>query len=628
MKKITFSCSKRTMLLITVLIVFFFEFLGSLGIVSITNNSSEYNVIAIAADLAGYDWKDTILKTHYYGYTSSILFAIIFLLEPVVENAYLLLHGLLLVNILINVICAILLFEIICKIIDENSWIKNYVTVSLITIASSLLISSQVLTKTVTNENFLILCFYLTIYLIICGNGLKDKKKIYLNTFFIALINVLAYATNGRAIILIAITILMFVIPKFCHREPSVTPIIYIIFLLGLLACSIFIKKYFVGTYFYTPSDGISSLKNNDIGGMLSRALSLINLQGIKLYLKLVIGWGLYFIISTYGMGIISVISCIELLYKRVHKKEKVSDSLLITASFSILFLVFVTILGIFFYRDSFFAMYYDPTDPLNDGRVDKLVYGRYISTIKPITISLGLIYLIYIEKENKSHKYLLYLLCYFVFGYLFIAYIEKVMIGKTYAAVDIPEFAIFLKNFQENYKFGIIQQGIFNKIILLFLAVFVLLLILNYLGKKRSMISAIIILNIIIGIIYNHQLIYPRSEYYQSLTNDKYVYYINDLINDDGFDKKILVITNDNGYLYQFNMPKAKVVASDQLNDLELNDYNLFIILYSNEIDIESLANKLDQYPDVRILMDSDFDEKSYYLPDRKIKIYNLKDN
>ena len=40
-------------LCVTILFVFCFEAVGTIKISSITNNSSEYNVIAMAADLAG-----------------------------------------------------------------------------------------------------------------------------------------------------------------------------------------------------------------------------------------------------------------------------------------------------------------------------------------------------------------------------------------------------------------------------------------------------------------------------------------------------------------------------------------------------------------------------------------------
>lgn len=69
---------RKTAVILTMTLVFFWEFLGCISVQSITNNSSEFNVIAMAAGMAGLDWKSTILESHYYGFTSSLIFSVIF----------------------------------------------------------------------------------------------------------------------------------------------------------------------------------------------------------------------------------------------------------------------------------------------------------------------------------------------------------------------------------------------------------------------------------------------------------------------------------------------------------------------------------------------------------------------
>ena len=159
---------------------------------------------------------------------------------------------------------------------------------------------------------------------------------------------------------------------------------------------------------FYTPMPSVDvPLKNDDINGIVDRGLQLLNFTGIKMYVKLLIGWGEYFIISTYGLGMVSIVAALKVFDRKFLKKEKVPESIFLISCITILFLTAITILGICFYHDSFYAMLYDNTSPLADSRVDKLIYGRYISTIKPIIIAQGLIYLIY-EKNIKLKEYIL----------------------------------------------------------------------------------------------------------------------------------------------------------------------------------------------------------------------------
>ena len=99
------------------------------------------------------------------------------MIKPIASNSMILLHSLLLINVFINSICAGVLFLIVRNIIKEHAWEINYPMITLITIICSLIISNQVLTKNVTNENIYMLCYYIAIYIIAFGN--KRKKEYY-----------------------------------------------------------------------------------------------------------------------------------------------------------------------------------------------------------------------------------------------------------------------------------------------------------------------------------------------------------------------------------------------------------------------------------------------------------------
>ncbi len=573
-----------TAIILTITLVFSWEFLGSITIQSITNNSSEFNVIAMAAGLAGLDWNSTILDSHYYGFTSSLIFSLIFFIKPIVSSPGILLHSLLFINIIINCLCVLLLFLIIEQIYKECEINLNYLLISLMTAALSLLLSCQVLSKTVTNENFLVLCFYSAVYLLLQICRLKSTPKRIAGIILLSAASILAYATNGRGIILIGIVFTVFIYFVISKKMPFYSICIYLFMLGGLYVLYKYGKNRMVDI-FYTPMPSVDvPLKNDDINGIVDRGLQLLNFTGIKMYVKLLIGWGEYFIISTYGLGMVSIVAALKVFDRKFLKKEKVPESIFLISCITILFLTAITILGICFYHDSFYAMLYDNTSPLADSRVDKLIYGRYISTIKPIIIAQGLIYLIY-EKNIKLKEYIFYVISYLVLALLFLHYIGRIMTGKKCAIVDIPEFALFFQKFENNYKFGRADGNAFGIVICLCLLLFIVFLLLSW-GKHRKkycLVVGILASNMIMGFLYSTNLFEPRSEYYTSLVKQNCVEMIKENYPENG----TLIVSDANSYLYQFSMPYYKVVELWELETVNLTEYERVLFLDCLEEDI-----------------------------------------
>lgn len=599
MRYLTKKYAFQIFLCATILFVFCFEAMGIVGISSITNNSSEYNVIAMAADLAGYDWKDTILKTHYYGYTASILFSLVFAIKPIASNPLNLLHALLLINVLINSICAGILFLIVSNIIKEHNWKLNYSMVMLITIASSLLISNQVLTKSVTNENTFMLCYYIAIYIITCGNKKKIMKTQITNSIFLALVCVIAYATNGRGVILIIISILMYIVFKIFKLTPFGDFVTFLIACSFLFVLAHVMKGFFIENYFQNLSDASIALINSDAGGVIKRLFQMLNLKGLKLFVKIVVGWGTYFIVSTYGWGIIAILSAIQCIWNKIKRQDEICNIDFVLAMIMLLFISGMAVLGICFYYDSFYAMTYDPSNALANGRVDKLIYGRYISTIKSIILSYGLIKVIYTDNCLKKLIYISFYI-FLIFEILFYKEIVPLMVTKRYAAVDIPEFALFFQNFESNYKFGIIKDYLPFKLIFdLTLICYIALLYIAKKTKKIYFLGFILLLNISIGIAYTFELSFPRAQYYQNLINQDQAEYVRKTYDDNS-----LIIADNNAYLYQFFIPQNKVISFNSLREEMCSSYKNLIFLNPGE---ETLNNSMLSHNKANILIISE---------------------
>jgi hypothetical protein len=593
---------RKTAVILTMTLVFFWEFLGCISVQSITNNSSEFNVIAMAAGMAGLDWKSTILGSHYYGFTSSLIFSVIFFIKPIVSNAGILLHSLLFINIFINSFCALLLFLIIEQIYIDCEFKLDYMLISLMTAALSLFLSGQVLSKTVTNENFLVLCFYSAVYFLLRIYHIKATYKKVACTILLSAVSILAYATNGRGIILIGIVFVILVYFFISKKMPFHTICVYLLTLGGLYILFKYGKNIIINT-FYNPLASVDTpLKNDDINGILDRGLQLLNFTGIQMYIKLLIGWGEYFVISTYGLGIVSIVASMKAIYRKFIKKEQVPESLFLLSAITVLFLTAITILGICFYHDSFYAMLYDNTDPLADSRVDKLIYGRYISTIKPIIIAEGLIYLIY-ENNKNLKEYVFYVVSYLTLSLLFVHYIVRIMIGKKCAIVDIPEFALFFEKFETNYKYGRVDGTAFGIVICLILLLFIGILLLAW-EKHRTkywLIVVILASNMIMGFLFNKKLFEPRSKYYTSLVKQDYV----DMIKSTYPESGTLIISDANSYLYQFLLPYYKIIELGDFEAIDPGEYDRVIFLDCSEKEILYYINSLPQDMDIALYGD-----------------------
>lgn len=576
-KKLTDKQSLWLFLALSCLIVFLFELIGTFGINSITNNSSEFNVIAMAADLAGYDWKDTILKDYYYGFPASVILSLVFRFPFLVKDSSVLIHCLLGVNVLINVICTATLFLVISKIIDHNNWKKNNFFVALVTVACSLFISSQNLTKGVTNENVLVMCFMLAALGIVVGCEKKSKLFQIINGIFLAICGIVAYATNGRGLILIGLVFLVTILSLFYKSEKVCSIIAFIATFLILFIVLRFTKKYFVNTYFHTDHP----LKNNDTSGVITRFISLLNLDGLRLYLNLCIGWFEYFIVSTYGLGLVSVYASVRIILLRIKKKKNISDSLFYMAVFNIMFLIMITVLGISFYHDSFYAMFYDPSDKLSDGRVDKLVYGRYISTVKPISIGIAFVYLKYLKSEKKTGELLGFLAVYVGLAILFMEKIFPILLGKKYAAVDIPEFAMFFQNFERNFKYGYIYNSA-NTLLLLKITLIIFIVMMAFYFRKRIELIAVVCMfvNMIFGILFNYYIMIPKSDYFYNSVDRDFIEYVVD----ETHYKNEMVIVDKDAYLYQFFLPSTHVISYSQADEEHLKDIDFCIIKTKNQ--------------------------------------------
>lgn len=559
---------------------------------------SETNVIAIAADISGVgDWANIINSTYYYGYGTSVIFSFVFQYEPIYKDPVLLYRCFLLINVIINVIAAGFLYNIIQKI-NANK-ISNTL-VAFITIATSLLLSKILLSKLATNENLYVLFYYVVIYIMLCSMNENRLYKRVIKALLLGLFCIAAYSVNGRGIILIGMVLVVYLAFVFKKRKAPFNIIFFIIALAVCYIAHMILKEYFINHYFNLSQDIV--VKNNDASLVFDNFKNLFSYNGIKIYFGCLIGWMYYFIVSTYGLGLLAIFLVLKIVWNFFFgkNKEAYTNEEYLISGLVLGFLFGATILGASFYYNSYNSMFNQLGDSLATERVDKLIYGRYISTIKPIVISFVLWYFFKKDFTNnkKSIKKPIVIACSFV-G-LFVAFqfwIAPLINGNNYATTDIMEIAVYFGNSNINPKFGSVNSDIFIGISCITILIFAVFVFLWRKKLKLQMLFVLIGINLLYYVLITNVFVIPKSNYY-------YNYNMKDiqLIEEMGCDtnEEIFVSIND-AYYFKVNLPDSNIVTYSNNNI-----YNTLDDIQSAGIVISNSDYGLDEFLDNAYLLKS----------------------
>ena len=545
---------------IFLLSIFIVEIIPIFYIKSLTVDTSEYNIIAMAAGMTGINWKDTINSKYYYGYLTSVLYSIVFLFRPLISHPIWLFRSFLFINSLLNVFCSYFLYKML-RLVNNNKIGESYIAG--ISFLTSLFISKIVLSKMATNENLYVLFYYIAIYLIVSNIESNTNKQIK-SSFIIGMVSIGAYANNNRGIVLIIMVLMTYIIIYLFRKERIVYITAFLVSLVITYIIHILLKEFMISNFF--AGEDATKLINNDSGQIVQNLFKLMNPRGVKILLMGIIGWSYYFIVSTYGIGTIAVLTCMNIIKNLVYDKEKKYTNAEYTLSvMSLLFLVGAVILGGLFYYNSFHDMFHNLDTRIGTNRVDKLIYGRYISTIKPIIIAFSLSILFKYKVKFKNLA-MISLVSTVGIVLLFHKFIAVRMNGKQYAASDINEFAVFLGNFMSNPKFGVVDSSKFYYTSVAVIVLTLITIFLIFYNKLRVYLLCISIIGLIFYLMAVKICVIPKAEYYYQSVNHEEVNIINCADSERVYIEEILdashiAYTDKIAHLYQFNCAKKHVI-------------------------------------------------------------------
>lgn len=326
----------------------------------------EFGYMATPAYLCGFDWSEQICHIGgYYGVGYGILMIPGFWFCKTVQQMTL---YILIVNIILYSCSVILSFILLSKILGK----ENYIKISICTIVVSLYISNICYIQIAWSETATLVLYWLTLNLLYDVIKGEQTKKI------VALALTLCYSVmvHMRNIIMVIACIFVLGIWLVKRRQARLTKlaIFAITVFIGIIV--FFLSKNYILKNLYqinpnTPYvNGAASVVNIGINHLKSFGILTV----IKKFFISMIGKMFYFISSTYGMIVFGIAGAGIYI-----KEQKNDENKLVVICSGLIFLF------------SWLLCAYTMMTP---GRLDGVVYGRYMDSYIGLLIVFGVVYL------------------------------------------------------------------------------------------------------------------------------------------------------------------------------------------------------------------------------------------
>lgn len=572
MPKKIFDCISKVIRLHPKSILFFVcFFINAAPIINIStlSISDELGTIANAAYVAGYDWS-TFVETvglAFYRYGTAILYIPLFWIfkDPV------------LIYKLSLVICAALVSIVpvltynILSIVNER--ISRSIKIA-VSILIGLLPTSLLWSKQVWSESLMILLPWLIVYLILVIYNTVNKKKAVLLGIIVVLLAMYTYTVHSRGIAIIGAVVVFDILLFVKERKWLINPFV----LIGCLGIA-WIGDKFLGEIFKSHiwGSGTSELNNSMtsvVDGLLSNISLMLSFRGIKIFFKVLSGWLLSLILSSFGLILPAILIAGRAVIDFIAKKDIFKKQINIFVLFSVIYFVFSLGVGMLFFFPAGDNIFYgDGTE-----RLDKILYIRYVSGAFGLLMLISL-YDIFVNEKRRLLQYRKWIFGIF-FGTIgiYCFFISDFLAEGLVAFIQVLPVPLFLRAANN----GVEIVGNFNYHILISILVVSLIFIIVFLLRGRRMLtySFNIIAICFLGV-YAWSMcfvIYPVDRYFETQIDDTRK--VLDKI--DCSNKYPYIVPNipRTIYSYQFAFPDYQVILSEE--SVESNNY----IIIDNSIE------------------------------------------
>ena len=338
----------------------------------------EYSVTAVAAYINGLDWSSTVSTGGYYGYFQSLFYVPVFWIT---DDPYLRYQLMLTINgMLISIVPVISYYLCRCEFDVKRTASLFFSGIC------GLYPCYLLLTKYTWNETMC--CLTAWLFLLIFYKASKCKSTAAKQIFSVlgGLTLVVAYATHGRMLALLAAGIAAVLISCFVLKKKVMCLTGFFISIGISFAADLLIKKHLQDVLWLVSEK--QSPPANTIERMVDRLFSA-GIETVGHFFSTLAGHLYYFITATWGFGAICIVmiawACISHIRSICKKTEScIDDNTAALGIFSFL------LMGAAFAVSVLFKC----TSSLIEERMDTAIYGRYTESFYPIAIFACLILL------------------------------------------------------------------------------------------------------------------------------------------------------------------------------------------------------------------------------------------
>ena len=312
-----------------------------------------------------FNWEETAF-TIQQKYSCGYSLFLVFLLK--ISNSYLVLSKLIFI---FNMCCFLLMFLNMVKIADIIGNDNNAHVNTLICLAICLYPYFIFSVYTVTPELLFSYLVTLLIYLFLKLEKTGKKRFLFVSLFVLGLL----YLTHDRAIV-VMITVSIVIGVLYIKKDIKLLFVIItfatcIMYIIGMKYVTEYLNR---NVYGILQTSISSENSKNTVEYVILHLKKLFDINGFIKFVQTVMGHAFYILVVSFGLVYIGIVVSIKHVYLAIKKEKKGTISIY-------LFVTFLTI-GTIIASASMFML---------GSRIDHLFYGRYVESIIPICLLVGM---------------------------------------------------------------------------------------------------------------------------------------------------------------------------------------------------------------------------------------------
>lgn len=350
-------------------------------------NCDSLNPLALAFKVRGDDWSRYLVADGYYYKYGQLLLQLPFIL--LIRDSVFLYRVLLAVNAVVVSFIPVCAYEILTRYFCcKNDWISV-----LLSLAAGLLPCVTLNSKYTWAESFLLVIPWA--FLLVLLNSMEEKegrKRKWLNSVGLAVLQVYAYMVHSRGIIILIAAFLSVCFVRFVYKNKNILFSVYLastVLMLGLdrLLTNVIKAQLYPGAELIGESLNILSV--DFLGRLFSR-------DGMGVFLQEIFGWTFASVISTFGLAAVGIVAAVAMLMQ--FKNEEYTKQERVVCRFALLFFLGALAVGTLF----FFNDLYGYVGKAITKRGDKLIYTRYTDPAA-VMLSFAGLYALLIKGSFKQ---------------------------------------------------------------------------------------------------------------------------------------------------------------------------------------------------------------------------------